>query len=200
MKIINRRTRYSMWDYISLLKKEGYEFLGSGCFGQVYGKGDHVVKIGLTEKNGAYLNYVKAASTMQENTWVPRFGELTMYESPLENDFFALTMELLQSVNSCDDPNWGKFYTEVDSISDYLHVQKNVRHGHAWYAPTKERVKEVKVNLNKLLATKKQDGLLDVCNEIIELVVNNGHHLDCHSGNVMIRAETGEYVITDPVS
>lgn len=194
MKTINRKTRILCSDYRNLLLKKGYKYAGSGMYGWVYVKGDHAVKVGVTWKNEAYLDYVKAVAK-SKSPFAPKFYELTYYSVPDGSgfswdedagDFFVVTMERLKPLDY--DSNQLKI---VDDISSYIEISCD-----SWSSPSwlNESKKHLKMHFGKELKS-----LLNVCDKIITLAKRNDYGTDLHDANAMIRPETNQIVITDPL-
>jgi len=181
MKTIERKTRYSLDDYKAMLCREGYKYVDSGCYGAVYVNGNVAIKVGLTRRNKAYLDWVKFAieNYGSGNPWLPKIYELTKYECHSDSydrdDFFVVCMEALSPL-CWENPEQTEL---IEAARNFLYWNRSER-------------------LEKVVLTLKQGGFKDVLMEVSK-ISKAGHGIDMHMGNVMIRSETGEYVITDPL-
>jgi len=193
MKIIKRKTSMTRHRYEQLLREEGYTYVDSGLYGSVFVKGDHAVKVGNIWDNEPYLAYVKVAMKSKGNPWAPRIYELTEYEChayscearDYRDDYFVVCMEALTEIDS-------RKYNKISKVSDYIDV-----YGNEYVSGEANGILVSEVQ--KIEKKTKQPGLLTICNAIVRTRKKIGACGDLHEGNVMIRAETGEYVITDPI-
>lgn len=172
-----------MEEYCQVLKREGFVYEGSGCFGTVYSKGDIAVKFGPYNSNTAYLDYVREVTkAKEESPWLPRID--AFYDCRSKNGYrwFVVQLERLEDGEDSDD-----FDTHYDTVRELEAAALSTvcRYGSAAY------IRKLRNELES-----KQKGTKPLLRMLKKLL--NKHTQDLHTGNVM-RRKNGEFVVTDPV-
>ncbi len=187
MKTVELTDTCSKYDYIEkVLEPQGWKYAGSGAYGVVYTKGDAAIKLGHVTGNKGYLRYIESIAELADNPSKPYITELT-YCTPKDSHgayckFFIVMMERLNPVR----------YEDEDDIDSIEAVINRV----TYYS---DRTAEIDGILKKLKRKRSQQrGLMKVIEKIVELT-KQGCGLDIHSGNLMVRPDTDELVITDPL-
>lgn len=169
-----------MRQFREALEKDGYEWLGFGCYGAAYAKpgSNLVMKIGYNHCNTSYLAWVEAVRSAPRHPNLPMMYGITHYK-PTNGaiEFFVVVMERLES---CRGYLKGK--------------SKKSTKDRQWYNDLESEVYQV---------TKRRATASNFLVELIaKAVVQSDGCLDMHLGNIMARG-TGkdmELVITDPIS
>lgn len=155
-----------------------FKYLGAGAYGTVYAPHDtsknYVFKVGNTDRNGAYLSYVKVAMANQANPYFPRIQSIKYYRSSYGNTF-VVKMERLAQFDETKDQSAVQSFLHGNSLKQTLKFMKGI--GVTVETPAYAFLKQVDDALSPLFAM---------------------HCNDCHKGNFMFRGD--QIVITDPVS
>ena len=194
--IDNYDTPFSKRDYERNLRKEGYKELGSGCFATTFGKPNKrtVVKVGiykeetfwtnngklgLVDGNHAYMAYIRAIRTKQDNPFFPKVKSVQFHHYAEDNGkivqvYFIVELERLKELSYNDTGG-----VEIAEMLFDGWSSSSILIGFGAYMP-KQLLKWYKQSLQVIQRLKR-----DHCD-------------DLHNGNIMVR-KNGELVITDPV-
>lgn len=199
MKVLKSKSDTSYDKFVKNLRKKGYRRIGSGVFGEVYAtkRSRHVIKIGITDRNEAYLDFLNVVKKNQKNPHFPKIHSLTkvivnnkskdkdddedyFWDDFDNDDYFIVKMERLKAIGHLgrriQNREAEKF--GVDSIYDFDSIK--------FY--NKEAVKRASGKHRK-----------EAIKKLHKLLWNHGE--DLHTGNLMwrIRGKKKQLVITDPV-
>ncbi len=179
----------SMHEYSDVLRKNGFRYLDSGCYGSVYAKDDVVVKVCRSASNTAYLEYVEAVRRQKSPpSWLPKIDAVFDCVDKNGERWFAVQLERLDEGDTSD--GWGEptdHYRVVDEIDSVAYATRYMHRDPS----EKARVEKVAKKLEKL-----QPGAKRAIKVLAPLFER--HNPDVHPGNIM-RRKNGEFVITDPV-
>ena len=170
----------SMFTFCKALEKDGYQLLGSGCFGAAYAKPDSklVMKIGRIHRNQPYLAWIAQLQKAPRHENLPIIYGITHYKPTNgANEFFVVVMERLEHCR--------------DYLTAPVEKSKKARQ---WYYDMESEVYEV--------AKRRATASSFLVELIAKAVIQSDGCLDMHLGNIMARGagENMELVITDPIS
>jgi hypothetical protein len=148
------------------------KFLGSGCFGSVFGAKDSdiVYKIGEVENNAGYLAFIKTlAKQKKQNAFMPKVFGVRYIKDKDGEEVFVVAMEKLTELKH-------GMYSVVDCIEELLGAG-----GDDGYS-------------DDTRSAEKSLGILHSAHSISDYGVD----WDLHSGNFMMRGK--QVVCTDPLA
>lgn len=197
MKVSTVKNTCNRDQYEAILRQNGYTFAGSGCYGVVYKKGNHVIKVFNKNHNDAYLAFVEAvaATGNNDNPWFPKFNHLMTCSPKHGEEWCAVQMERLVEVKH-NSRKYGDFLEIVNDIDFGSNLDGSIRYAEAVGDKTmkEDRLKELDALVLRL--TNRQNHMNDAW--VVLKDIFKRFSPDIHSGNLMVR-KNGEYVITDPV-
>lgn len=196
------------------LKKEGWSFLGRGCYGTVFGNPnkDYVLKLYNDEAYDEYVEFIKQHS---DNPHVVRIKEILSSGFGPNSEYKLIAIEKLNPVQF---PKWidniasyyssfldnyhysefDDFYSTIESFEQYMSsgTEKDIE----FYKINKNKRQEhnIKKSIRRLGFF--IENYIDLFRILFELnKFQESNSFDLHTGNFMRRPSTGEIVVTDPL-
>lgn len=91
----------------NLMKRRGFDLLGSGKYASVYGNANYRYVIKVFMKDSAYLRWVRFAMENKDNPYVPKIRGKVIKITPL---IYAIRLEKLQPAYSMSGPFADAYY------------------------------------------------------------------------------------------
>ena len=178
-------TDASMFTFCKALEKDGYQLLGSGCFGAAYAKPDSklVMKIGRIHRNQPYLAWIAQLQKAPRHENLPIIYGITRFVGQKDDQdaFFVVIMERLD-----------------DAAKHLRGRSKKSQQSREWYARVGRRAWHLKRSISSYETSPEIALASDPVAAMIAAAAIDGEgDLDMHYGNVMRRGQT--LVITDPI-
>lgn len=114
-KIDTRNTDW-MSGLVAGMKKNGFNLLGSGKYGVVFGKPDYQYVIKIFMKDSAYLRWVKFALDNPNNPFVPKIRGKVVKITPV---FYGIRLEKLKPAIVWGTSEFFKEYSKWDNNNSY---------------------------------------------------------------------------------
>lgn len=159
-------------EYYEKLLALGYKHLGSGLYSRVYGKDGHAIKVCIGDD--AYNDYLQYVLANQDNPTFPKVYDVKRFKNVKRRETVVW--------------NWD---TGLDVTVVTMEKLKKLK-------PQKQRhiSHHFDIRWNRVFA-KPKDKQEERMFDVLHALQKEGHSIDMHPGNVMLRGD--QPVIVDPV-
>jgi len=177
-------------DYLSYLKDNGYEQIGSGLFAKTFAKSGHNRVLKVYSGDSAYHTFIQRVKNLK-NPYFPKVYSITKYNNKESGIWYAVELERLKHIEDLPmeeqeellenyPVEWEDYFDSGCSNSEYLCFDDLIHDG-LWGD---------------------DDVALSMACELIEKLFNDGvGEIDLHGRNVMVRKEPkgNRLIFTDPL-
>lgn len=188
----------TFWNVMNDFEKSGGSHIGGGAYAEVYMHPDWNYVLKTFTKDDCYLNYARYASRMSGSPYPKFIGSPQRIVPQFKREYRKKEIYIvrIEKLEPMDEEKWAVFREnyyrlfrmgdatdwKAQKIEDVEYIEEYCKKHNIY---DYYNIKDTLIAIDKLLVLQEKHQNFK-CN------------MDIHSGNIMIRQSTGDYVIVDP--